>query len=484
MDNSLDSVQPWHILMAMEKRLFPLLLLFYTFFCSSCFLLTDNTANVSGIISPVEQSRSLSESRSIGSAVSHIGAFSITTGGDFGTVLPKREEQVNSDGSFSIPLSKNDDYILLLLNKWAGTKEELISGYIAINSGDNNLILFPGSGIVEDLNLGFLEPSAGEYVSEFGLTDKVSSYSISLETLRELAKIDSVFKGLSNTYRNQDIDNGLYYHFQTEFSMYGDLYSSLQTYTVVEEYTYGGYRLNMTTNNTFRLDYAAIANGEEIITVIPPTDIFIHGDDNPFNQERPFTNDGAVVTSDLWEEATATRFTNGIISGRYYNGVLHFDVGTGASLSGTPPSGLWYYETNGETFALAETSIISPLTPDEKVFLPVPSIRCITDSQGRLESIDVQWYILDGETYLPVNNSDLFTNYFSDYYIVLEDADGLNSNGGLRIHENSTEISSTYQFTEDWHIRDNHTEDVLEVDYLHIDFSIHNIGMHFSFNRR
>ena len=118
------------------------------------------------------------------------------------------EADLNSDGSFSISLDSDTDYIVALMNSNADKKNQF-AGYVALSDAVDNMVLIPTSHITDDVDTGELTADGDEAESENSLEDNISNFDIDLSKLQEFAKTDDLLKTVKNIYVNYDDQTGV-----------------------------------------------------------------------------------------------------------------------------------------------------------------------------------------------------------------------------------------------------------------------------------
>lgn len=442
--------------------------------------------NVSGELGEGYAARGFAAGRSISSAVTHVGAFETVTENLDEVIDNAVEEEVGEDGSFSLDLGKGEDYIILLLNNETDDKTSKIAGYVSIIDGEENLVLFPTEYMLDDVYLGELTNTDGDARSEFGLDENLESYQLSIDQLKELAQIDNTFRAVSNHYINYNEDTGTYYRVETGLGWHFPLNSTINQFSVIDAYTYLGFKISVFSNDQTSLLYEDIATGTQILEVYPPVEVVQHyvptDTDKTFSPATPFTNEGSDLVTGFEGEEQLIDWGNGVLDGYYDTNVIEFSMGSGFSLQGLPPRGYWRVETEGNETAVFDASVTSPFDDDGNPVVPVPALKCNLDSNDKIESFEIEWYLYKNDTYQQAEDPFIIENYVDEAKLTIEDYDGTISSGGLRLNEHLEVLVDSITPEKDWYIRDVHTQEVPEVDYIHIDYYIYSTYFFFDFS--
>lgn len=208
-----------------------------------------------------------------GTSINQVVAVSSTQGQFGGDMLQNmKTANINSDGSFSITLEQSYDWVLLLVNSQATSLSEKVVSYVAVKVDDSNsLIAYSGDSLKNDIDLGELIKVGTEAQ---GTVTSASSFGLTLDQLKAVARSDNGFKHLINAYLNYNASTGTHYAAQPIFSWSAGAISGLdtiQTESAINSYVMNGFNLNVETNNvTNQALPDAVCSGNSVVTLFPP----------------------------------------------------------------------------------------------------------------------------------------------------------------------------------------------------------------------
>ena len=98
---------------------------------------------------------------------------------------------VAEDGSFSIGLAQETNYVLLLIDA-SRPKYEQVLGYVALGDAIDNMVLMPTESAINDIDAGKLEMVGSEAVSNGSLAENAASFDINIYALLSIAQTDDL----------------------------------------------------------------------------------------------------------------------------------------------------------------------------------------------------------------------------------------------------------------------------------------------------
>ncbi len=347
----------------------------------------------------------------------------------------------SADGSFNIALEKNVDWILLLVNSGLLPDPSAFIGYVALNDGSGeSLLQIP----VKDVTASSLD--LGNLVSDTdtALADNVaitaSTFAMSASQLTALARNDDFFKFVKNFYLNYDSGTGIYWTMKPNFSWDTD-YSAITATPISPSYTYKSYQLLMFSNSPqYNMDNLCGTNGitKTIFALHPPLGSAVTNTDNTvvYAYDNPLSNT-SIITYTTTAGGVRESGPNPdmfVREGAFPK--LSFQIG---SLSGTIPTGLWSWvitDTGTGLGALKgqyDVAVGSPITGNGMVkgFVPVLKVNLDDDTNRRITSVQVFWFMLNAteDGYDPVTDISVLK------YLVDTANLGFNNYGGARRSE-------------------------------------------------
>ena len=345
-----------------------------------------------------------------GTVVDKIIAIKCVMGSPQGMQDAKEVTISSADGSFNISLEKNTDWILMLVNS-AAVGDAKFVGYVALNDGSgNNLLQFPVQNVSNSsLDLGNLDQSVTE--TDTALSDNsaitASTFAMNVNQLTALARNDDFFKFVKNFYFNYNYSTGIYWIMRPNFSWEGDYFTLTDTPTA-PAYTYNSYQLLLSSNSTeYNMDNVCGTNGitKTIFALHPPLGSEVPKTDGTITYTygtRPLSNT-SIATYTVGADGRRQSGPNsdmGVGENTPPSPILAFQIGL---LSGTIPAGLWSWViTNTGTGIGAlqgqyDVAVGSPITGSGMVkgFVPVLKVNLDNDTNRRITSVDIMWFMLN-----------------------------------------------------------------------------------------
>jgi hypothetical protein len=323
---------------------------------------------------------------------------------------------LEADGSFTfeVPENASYDYVLAVVDSskcsnstpradWteADIDERLgcIQGYVAVSDAVSGeaMIAIPTSQQSGDVDVGRLRGSGDQAVSmERTLEDISGSYSVDLDGLRAIAKVDNLLLGLSYFYANRDDSQSLYYsqNLNHDWVAPGGIASARDQFTTGAELEFAAsvhfFEFNVDLGNLV----SSLMSTSGYLSFTPPGDITLDGSATTYGPTNPI-------------ESTAPGTVDG---GNWYGDVMGVEL-TGNSafgglgvLSEVPPVGEWLMSRDGVVVNKQDLMLAAPFVVDGGIvdetapIVFVPSIRL--NSQGdELVDIEVQFTQWNGSSF-------------------------------------------------------------------------------------
>ena len=328
------------------------------------------------------------------------------------TILESKSFPINLDGTFSLSLEKNRNWVLILVNSTLTGRDKFV-GYVAMKTDANeSTLLAPvSSATASSLDIGTVSQSITD--STLALTENAlttTAFSLSQSQLLDLAKNDDLLKIVKNLYFNYN--NGVYWNLRPDYNWSGD-YSAISGTGFPDPATYifsGGYAFQLDGNFTGvtvqQLIGPPTGTPKALLELYPPSAVESKNNGFIYNTSIPISNatvrnDTAQITAGgYWETSGSEFFANNA----YGNISYSF-----SSFTGTIPTGFWTMGITSTpstllTSAEFDVAVASPISGTViKGF--VPSIRVNVDGSKRITSVDVKWYSWNGSSYQEVTDS-------------------------------------------------------------------------------
>lgn len=319
---------------------------------------------------------------------------------------------IQADGSFTLSLAKTSDWLLVLVNS-AATGTSRFVGSIAMSTANpDSLLNLPASdSSISAMNLGTLSRStttSADAISSQTVT--AVDFNLTVDQLSALAKTDDIFRNAMNIVNNYgNFGNGatIWYQLRPDFSFVGS-FATLTTTFSSPNLTYSGMNFQLDQNaDTVTMNSVCTSTG--VVALHPPVSAgVITMGTKTYSYDSPIKNSG--LGCQAWN---GTSFLETVSSDVYAcNGYdnITYSINT-MFTSNSIPQGFWEWKENGVMKAAFDIgSINPPVTASGKLRGFVPSFRINADGNGRILSVDIQWYYYDEsqDQYVgPLAQSDL-----------------------------------------------------------------------------
>lgn len=398
-----------------------------------------------------------------------------TSEGSYGPAMLEimSSSDIAIDGSFSLSLDRNYEWVLLLVNSAAATKDEEVVGYVAATvEADNTLVAFSGNVLSSALDLGTLSKTVDEARSSRSAADTAASFSMAIDDLKSVARSDGSYKHLINLYLNYNPVTKESYLAQLQYNwLSGSIAATGNTdplATAISSYQPNGFDVTIETSVISESLKDGICGMTTAVELAPPGNVSNADASVTWTSASGFKNDGiAAGCSDTgcnnMGPANAPSWLDG---GRFYcydadfgaqittdfsNSLIGFGFGDIQIPGSGMPQGLWVYSVDGIEVAWFDLAVASPVSISG-VFdtTPIPGIRVNHNSNGEITGLAVKWFQYDAMLgqYVALTNSQItaLDSIVRDTFIDVMDEDGAGISNPDTIHlyaNGSAEISST-----------------------------------------
>ncbi len=344
---------------------------------------------------------------------------------DIGVYDHIRSARIAGDGSFELALTREYDWVLLLINSTALTLDQKVVAYVTVPAtaavaADGSLVDLPFSAASGSaIDLGKLSASATDARAARSGNDAQSieaQLSLTLDQLKEYARNDDAYRHFANVYLNYASRSREFYFPHVEWSWQGAALDTLGN----DASDPAAFSLSRASGeietNTNSLAFADLCDGTASLGLFPPVAVTIGG--ASFN-----TTDGIMNTA--------------MQSGNSGYGYCYNDrmgIQTSDSSASTlsvrfdlapTDNGLWRLKADGQQIAAFDFSLTSPLDTNGYPLGFVPVIRINRDAQNadRIASIDIQWKQYDSVSgsYTPVSDDAVTDKLVANSFVNLVD---------------------------------------------------------------
>ena len=415
---------------------------------------------------------------------------------DVGVYNLFKSAKLAADGSFDLTLTKEYDWVLLLVNSKPLTPDQKVVAYVTIPASvdvaeDGSLIDLPFSAATSsDIDIG--EFSADPTDPKTARSDKdapsiVASVSLSLDDLKKYAKFDDAYRHLANVYLNYNSDNGEFYFPTVEWRWQGkDIASLVDNASIPQDFTLTESVAEIKTN-TKTLQFSDLCEGGMVFGLFPPKDVIIN--------QQPFSDSSGIMN-------TGMHISNSVESNYCYNddNVHIGQPKTGEGISTfifsfpiVDAEGLWRLKADGMQIAQFDYTLSMP--QDESghplVFVPAIKINYNATQTDKIDSIDIQWLQYNGTDFSEVKEDAIVDELVSHSFINLQDySNDIATNNDVNFLRYDNEglisgkipIDGQYQ----WHVGDTTpgyaSNGVAHTSTILIGFTQGGVSYHFTWN--
>ena len=438
---------------------------------------------ITGTLSP-EMNRSVSMSRSISSAITHIAAIPVVLLGselEIQTQVP-----VLPNGSFELPFSasQSGDTLLLTINENAQTPLERSNGFIALQNGSGiNLAALPLNSVTEDINLGDLDfdPVQRESLSSLSSIEQSRLFNATPDQLLDQIFRTNGAKNIINLYSNLrptragEFRAGQEVNFESPLDLAVNQWSD-HLYWLNTPYRFNKINFRMEVPDE-DIDYTRVANEELFLLLTPSFPVSPRLEDKVFDPDNPIRYGGGWIDGGS-PDADFSVFgpdDGGPPDGGIY---LTFDF-----FNDVQP-GVWILEIeNGRQLAIADTGSFLTQTPDGVFIYPLPRLNITTDEADKVTAVQLEFYRFtpnaNGYQIIP---ESLWNNYFTNLSLNLNyDIPGPNENEWLF----GNDVKSFYEPVTDLYVIEDPEGAVpsngYRLSFIGIRYENHGFGFDFRF---
>ena len=321
--------------------------------------------------------------------------------GVFGSI---KTATINDDGSFSIDITTNYDWVLLLVNSAATAAADKVVAYVTIpgttdtgtTDTNNTLVDFPATQLSgNSISLGTVSAGAQlQYaVADQNTGDMAQHMKFTLEDLNQMAKYDDAYQHLSNAYLNYTESTGVFYFPTPSPTWTGtQVYKLNNTFSSPDDLVYQGTQYTLTTNNR-SLSLNDICNGDVEFGLYAPESITVNMSGTIYDAAQGMLNNSMMRNGDYCYNDTMNidQSRNGLR--------MAFPTGDGGFKSSV--SGLWELREDGNTLASFDFDKAKPVYSPDNIpvdFIPVVKVNTDPDDAFHILSIDIKWQRYNPDT--------------------------------------------------------------------------------------
>ncbi len=340
---------------------------------------------------------------------------------DIGVYGNIKSTSLNADGSFDLTLTKEYDWVLLLVNSKALTLDQKVVAYVTIPASvavaeDGSLIDLPFSAATSDaIDIGKISAVPGD--ARAAQSDKdaqtiEASVSLSLDDLKQYAKADDAYRHLANVYLNYAATSGEFYFPHVEWRWQGNanLDTLGNTQTAANDFSAPSVFTEIETNSQ-AMSFNDLCNADITLGLFPPQNLTINGTE--FTSANGMMNANMASGNSGYDYCFNSNL--GIQTTDSNASTLAFQFPLAQS------DGMWKLKADDTTIAAFDFALSSPLDDNGKPLNFGPLIRIQRDGD-RVLSVDIQWQQFSSAGYyVPVNDNALTDALVANSFINLID---------------------------------------------------------------
>lgn len=317
---------------------------------------------------------------------------------------------INPDGSFTISVDTSRNWILLLVDSTKPRKEQIIS-FAALGDSTaeaDTMILMPVSHAVSDIRLGTLEISGDEGVQTDSMSENLTSFSLNINDLREIALNDNLLKTLKNIYVNYDSSTGTFYSPLMVFWWDVDAKTAKNSYSNPANYTFSGYQPSFNSRNDTSFPYDGVKNHSFVVKIVPPESVT-----DTTNQPFSFFSNESTLTEENRGNGNWYVGSNNPPFGFSINAKGWIQMSASGCRFKNIVDGWWSIQKDAIEKAAFDLAVCSPInSTTNKPYVYLPSLKINVDASDNVTSFEIKWYIYNAtsSSYEEVTDISGFAN--------------------------------------------------------------------------
>lgn len=405
--------------------------------------------------------------------------YVLATGQDPNEILNESDENLVKSVTEEIEKLKNRPVTWVVVSMVSSTKTEGLEkraeeaatfAFIGLSAGGGNLFNIPVADAKKDLDLGKIVIEGDDAKSDVNAAEG-DRFGLSGTTLSQLAATGATLKAIKNDYVNIDPKTGEYFHSSPFFAFEGDVedlgtdsFTKLDlayalSVKLASNIGYSGYGLYMRgrhkdpSHPTVDLMTKNLcADDPRKIELVPPLGAIINTTTSEvFNPSRPMSKVHASAAESI---NGGTRYQCGsstydqanaqdefyYASGQALNDKeLNWNWGSGGSLLGNVPGGIWELEVEDSHLASFDLAAAQPLSPisnlDSVANVFVPQIKVTKDNGGFITKVDVKFnYYVEG-AFQPVTDLVAIRRGVEELAVEFDDYSGTREGNRILLSE-------------------------------------------------
>jgi hypothetical protein len=312
--------------------------------------------------------------------------------------------------------------------------------FIGLGAGDKILNGLPTKNAKGNLGLGKISGQGDQAKAE--LAADGNAFDLSTETIDAMASTSNTLKAVRNVWMNFHPDTGESYE-PTPFYMWMgyEIEAVKNAYSTPAAATYNGMGLYLSARLApFKFADVCSAANEGKLTLTPPVELDTGGIYGKINKERPFNNGGLTkINHESSRDNCGGTETGFYAAGREGDPDVMINWGTGGSIAGKTPEGLFDLAWQGTKLASFELASSSPFDAAGKPKVFIPAVKLTVDEgTGAVTRVDAKLFVWDGAAYKEADGT-AFRSMVSSFSIELNESlgDGNRYDAGYSLLDNA-----------------------------------------------
>lgn len=345
---------------------------------------------------------------------------------DIGVYDLIKTSRISSDGSFDLTLTREYDWVLLLVNSQALTEDQKVVAYVTVPASvavaaDGSLVDLPFSAATGSaINLGELSASTTDSQAARSSNDAETieaSLSLSLDELKKYARSDGAYRHFTNVYRNYSARSGEFFFPGIEWTWQGKNVAEIGTdYSAPANF--GSAQEAATIEaNTSAIHFDDICSSTVSLGLFPPKDMNIGGIN--YSPDAGFMNSNMTQGSGQEPSCYSKNETVNISTqqdGKYSAIFMYYPLLQSSD-------GFWQLKADDKQIALFDFSLADPYDKNGHPLAFMPSIRVNRDASNHVTSIDILWKQYDSASggYITVRDDAVTDKLVGRAFITMND---------------------------------------------------------------
>jgi hypothetical protein len=312
--------------------------------------------------------------------------------------------------------------------------------FIGLGAGNKILNGLPTKNAKGNLGLGKISGEGDQAKAE--LAADGTAFDLSTEAIDAMASTSNTLKAVRNVWMNFHPDTGESYETTPFYMWLGDDIDAVKNaFSTPAAAGYNGMGLYLKARSApFKFADVCNSANEGKLTLTPPVALDTGGMSGKIDKERPFNNGGLTkINHESSRDNCGGTETGFYAAGKEGDSDVMINWGTGGSIAGKTPEGLFELAWQGTKLASFELASSSPFDAagNPKVFIPSVKLR-VDEGTGAVTRVDAKLFVWDGSAYKEADGT-AFRSMVSGFSIGLNESlgDGNRYDAGYSLLDNA-----------------------------------------------